>query len=73
MARVSIHPVSPQVIDKRRVPSDLRELRDLAARNTTVIAGVFGQKPKAKSRSFESLAAPCGPSSTHQPRMEEQS
>jgi hypothetical protein len=33
----------------------------------------FGQRPKANSRSLESLAAPCGPSFTRQHRMEEQS
>ena len=38
------------------------------ARNTAVIADIFGQRPNANSRSPESLAAPCGPSSTRQPR-----
>lgn len=48
-------------------------LPDLSARIPAVTADVFGQRLKANSRSSESLAAPCGPSSTHQHRMEEQS
>jgi adenylate cyclase len=49
------------------------EIVDALALRLTPDASVFGQTSKAIPSPFESLAAPCGPPSTRQPRMEEQS